>query len=62
MLLIHGDADPIVPIQYSEHLRDELASVEYHVIKDGVHSFQGKHFEQAMGYVEDFLLREINTI
>lgn len=62
VLLIHGDADPVVPIQYSEHLRDELASVEYHVIKDGVHSFQGKHFEQAMGYVKDFLLREINTI
>lgn len=62
VLLIHGDADPVVPIQYSERLKDKLASVEYHVIKGGVHSFQGEHFEQAMGYVEDFLSREINMV
>ncbi len=61
VLLIHGDADPVVPIRYSEQLRDRLASVEYHVIKEGVHSFQNEHFEEAMRYVEDFLIREINT-
>ena len=58
VLLIHGDADPVVPIQYSEHLRDELASVEYHVIKDGVHSFQGEHFEQAISTPVELKLKE----
>lgn len=60
VLLIHGDADPVVPISYSERLRDLLSSVEYHVIKDGVHSFQDAHFVEAMTYVKDFLYREIN--
>lgn len=59
-LLIHGDADTVVPISYSETLSNLLPSVEYHVIKDGVHSFQGEHFVEAMTYVKDFLYREIN--
>lgn len=61
VLLIHGDADPVVPISSSERLKDGMASVEYHVIKDGVHSFQGDHFEEAMNYVKDFLNKEINN-
>lgn len=60
VLLIHGDADPVVPISSSELLKDGMASAEYHVIKDGVHSFQGDHFEEAMNYVKDFLNKEIN--
>lgn len=60
VLLIHGDADPVVPISYSEKLKDRLSSVEYHVIENGVHSFQDKHFVEAMTYVKDFLHREIN--
>lgn len=34
--------------------------MEYHVIRDGVHSFQGEHFVEAMTYVKNFLYREIN--
>lgn len=60
VLLIHGDADSVVPISYSETLRDRLQSVEYHVIKGGVHSFQDAYFVEAMTYVKDFLYREIN--
>ncbi len=59
-LLIHGDADPVVSISYSERLRGLLNSVEYHVIEGGVHSFQDEHFVEAMTYVKDFLYREIN--
>lgn len=60
VLLIHGDADPVVPISCSELLKAGLSSVEYHVIRDGVHSFQGEHFVEAMTYVKNFLYREIN--
>lgn len=62
VLLIHGDADPVVPISSSERLKDGLTSVKYHVIKDGVHSFQGSHFVEAMTYVKYFLYNEINDV
>lgn len=59
VLLLHGTKDDVVGISYSEELRSRLASVQYHVVEGGAHSFQGGHFAEAMGIVTAFLKKEI---
>lgn len=56
MLLVHGSADNIVNIKYSEQASQVYPKVTYHVIDGAGHGFNEKnHFEQALGYVETYL-------
>lgn len=59
VLLVHGDADVVVPVSYSERLAGELANVEYHVIPGAGHGFHGEDFDTAVAYIKAFLEREI---
>lgn len=56
MLLVHGNADKIVNIKYSEQASKVYPKVTYKVIDGAGHGFNEKnHFEQALGYVETYL-------
>ncbi|MBQ3449031.1 MAG: alpha/beta fold hydrolase [Synergistaceae bacterium] len=61
VLILHGDKDFIVPIEYSQRAAKTYPDSEFHVIKNGGHGFQGETFEQAIGYIKTYF-RKINLL
>lgn len=61
VLLIHGTADGIVPVSYSDRAADVYQDVEYYVIDGAGHGFSGNAFEEAVGYIFNYL-QEIGII
>lgn len=55
VLLIHGDADGIVPLSYSERALEAYPSAELKVISGGGHGFYGEDAQLAIGYMLDYL-------
>lgn len=55
VLLMHGDADGIVPISYSERAAETYGDVEYYVIDGAGHGFNGGHFDEAVRHIFDYL-------
>lgn len=61
ILLIHGNADGIVPISYSERAAEVYEDVEYYVIDGAGHGFNGSAFEESIRYIFEYL-QEISII
>ena len=61
VLILHGDKDFIVPMEYSQRAAKAYPDSEFHIIDDGDHGFQGKTFEQAIGYIKAYL-RKIDIL
>lgn len=55
VLLIHGDADRIVPLSYSERALEVYPSAELKVIPGGGHGFYGQDAQQAMEDIVEYL-------
>lgn len=55
VLLLHGSADSIVPLSYSDRAAQVYEDVEYHVIEGAGHGFSGSAFDEAVRYVFDYL-------
>lgn len=55
VLLLHGSADSIVPVSYSDRAAEIYADVEYYVIDGAGHGFSGSAFDEAVGYIFDYL-------
>lgn len=55
VLIIHGDADTIVPLSYSEKAVREYASAQLKVIEGAGHGFYGREGDLAAGYILDYL-------
>lgn len=55
VLLLHGSADSIVPISYSDRAAEVYRYVEYHVIEGAGHGFHGGAFDEAVRYVFEYL-------
>lgn len=55
VLLLHGGADSIVPVSYSDRAAEVYEDVEYHVIDGAGHGFSGTAFDEAVKYVFDYL-------
>lgn len=55
VLLLHGSADSIVPVSYSDRAAEVYEDVEYHVIDGAGHGFSGAAFDEAVRYVFDYL-------
>lgn len=55
VLLMHGSADGIVPISYSERAADTYQDVEYFVIDGAGHGFSGSAFDESVGHIFDYL-------
>lgn len=55
VLMIHGDADSIVPLTYSERALEVYPSSELKVISGGGHGFYGEDARQAIEYMLEYL-------
>lgn len=61
VLLMHGSADSIVPISYSERAAEVYENVDYYVIDGAGHGFNGGAFDEAVKHIFDYL-QEIELI
>lgn len=59
VLIIHGDADVIALLSYSEKALDYYPSARLEVIPGGEHNFWGDQAQQAIGYIADYLLQHL---
>lgn len=55
VLLIHGDADDIVPLSYSERAVEVYGSARLEVLPGAGHGFYGKDAEQATAWMLEYL-------
>ena len=55
VLILHGDADGIVPFEYSERALETYASAELHVLPGAGHGFYGSDAAAANGLILDYL-------
>lgn len=60
VLILHGDADTCVPMQYSEKAAEIYPYSEYYVIPGGEHGFHDQPFETAKGYILEYLDKLFN--
>ena len=61
VLLMHGSADNIVPLSYSDRAAETYEDVEYYVIDGAGHGFSGSAFDEAVRHIFDYL-QEIGII
>lgn len=60
VLLVHGDADPVVPISYSERAVETYENAELKVIPGAEHGFRGEDVTTAGTYALEFVQAHIN--
>ena len=53
--IIHGDADRIVPIDYSRRAAETYKNASLHIIKGAGHGFRPSEFEEELQVIETFL-------
>lgn len=59
VLIVHGDADPVVPLSYSERALDVYPSARLVVIEGASHGFRGANVEKAGMVSLDFVLERV---
>ena len=57
VLIVHGNQDSIVPLEYSKKLNQVYANSNLKIIKGAGHGFYGKSFVEAIGFMDDYLNR-----
>lgn len=60
VLLIHGDADNIVPLSYSERVAEVYESARLEVLPGAGHGFYGNDAEQAIDWMLEYLNEHVN--
>lgn len=55
VLIIHGDKDPIVPVEYSRKAQKLYKDARLHVIPEAGHGFNPKQFDEAISQISPFL-------
>lgn len=60
-LIVHGDADDVVPLEQSQRLLQSLGSQEKElkVIKDGPHTMRGKPMKEAHRKIVNFFKKTL---
>jgi len=61
VLLIHGDADSIVPLSYSERALEVYQSARLEIMDGAGHGFYGENQDTAIRYITDYCNSHINT-
>lgn len=60
VLLIHGDADSIVPLSYSERAVDVYKSARLEILTGAGHGFYGSDAQQAITWTLEYLSAHVN--
>ena len=60
VLILHGDADSIVPLSYSEKAVEVYSSAQLKILPGAGHGFYGDDAEQAIDYITEYLNAHIN--
>lgn len=60
VLILHGDADEVVPIAYSEKAVETYPSAELKVLEGAGHGFRGDDAQTAIDYVINYLENHTN--
>lgn len=60
VFILHGDADSIVPLSYSEKAVEVYSSAQLKILPGAGHGFYGDDAEQAIGYITEYLNTHIN--
>jgi pimeloyl-ACP methyl ester carboxylesterase len=55
VLILHGDSDPLVPIEYSERALQVYKSAELVVFEGAGHAFRGAYANRALALMESFV-------
>lgn len=55
VLIIHGDADPIVPIDYSSRAVKVYKNARLHTIPKAGHGFKPHEMQQSLEWIKEFL-------
>ena len=55
VLILHGDSDPVVPLEYSEKALSDYKSVKLIVFEGAGHSFNGEYADRALTLMESFV-------
>lgn len=55
VLLLHGTKDSTVDVSYSDRAAKVYDDVEYHRIEGSEHGFRDQYFDEAEGYIDKFL-------
>lgn len=59
VLIVHGDADDIVPLSYSRKAVKTYSSAELRVIKGAGHGFDGAGEDKAVKYILNYLKKNV---
>ena len=60
VLILHGDADSIVPLSYSEKAVEVYSSAQLKILPGAGHGFYGDDAEQAIDYITEYLNAHID--
>lgn len=58
VLIVHGDADPIVPIEYSSRAAEVYKNAKLHTIPNAGHGFKPNELQQSMEWIKEFLKKD----
>ncbi|MGN1389839.1 MAG: alpha/beta fold hydrolase [Bulleidia sp.] len=59
VLILHGKRDGLAGLSCSERAAEIYSNAEFHVIGNGAHWFHGQPFEDAAGWIEEFLTEHL---
>lgn len=60
ILILHGDADNIIPLSYSEKAVEVYSSAQLKILPGAGHGFYGDDAEQAISYITEYLNAHID--
>lgn len=60
VLILHGSADPLVDVSYSEKAASCYKDCELHILQDSQHGFTGIQLNQAIEYILDYLNENVS--
>ena len=60
-LLIHGDKDALIPLEYSQEVAHRIPNAELVIIKGGGHECLVSHHRQVSPVINSFLAKQISS-
>ena len=59
-LLIHGDKDKLIPVEYSQEVTRRIPNAELVIVKGGGHECLVSHHRQVSPVINSFLAKQVS--